>query len=282
MNKILSAKIGFGTYKILDQEKLTNDVAHAIKNKYSFIDTAKLYGTEALIGNALKELKKEPWFEMPVIQSKIWPSDFKNGVKNELLESLKRLGLEKIDCFMLHRPHVDMTMNVKAWKELIECQKEGLVEVIGVSNFEPDHIRILYNETGVMPAINQIECSVTYLRKDRIVHAKKNNIALQGWRPFGDAPFNFKNELIEEMSKKYNCSKAQVMIAFSMAMGFCPIPRSDIESEIQDNIKALNVKLDPADVNLLEEKLNRHESTTHNLCDSYANLALDDDWYKTH
>ncbi len=60
MNKILQAKIGFGTYKILDQAKMTNALAHAIKNKYSFIDTAKLYNTEELIGNALKELKKEP------------------------------------------------------------------------------------------------------------------------------------------------------------------------------------------------------------------------------
>lgn len=280
MNKILTSKMGFGTYKILDQKKLTNAIACAIKNNYCFIDTAKLYGTEELIGNALNKLKNKTWFKMPIIQSKIWPSDFKNGVRYELLESLKRLKIKKIDCYMLHRPHVDMTMNVKAWKELIECKKEGLVDVIGVSNFEPDHIRILFNETNVLPSINQIECSVTYLRKDRIVHAKNNNIILQGWRPFGDAPFNFKNSLIESMSKKYNCTKAQLMLAFSLGMGFCPIPRSDIESEITENIKALKIKISKDDLDILEKELNRHESTTHNKCDSYANLSLDDNWYK--
>lgn len=281
MNDILKAKIGFGTYKILDQSKMDKAIEYAIKNNYSFIDTAKLYGTEELIANAIKKIENEKWYKKPIIQSKIWPSDFKNGVENELRASLKRLNLDKIDCFMLHRPHVDMTMNVKAWRELIECKEKGLVDVIGVSNFDPDQIRILYNETKVMPEINQIECSVTFVRKDRIVHAKQNNIVLQGWRPFGDAPFNFKNELIKKMAEKYKCSEAQIMIAFSKGMGFCPIPRSDIEAEIIDNIKGLNVTLDDQDLDLLERTLNRHESTTHNKCDTFANLALDDDWYKT-
>lgn len=281
MSNILSAKIGFGTYKILDQAKMDKAIEWAIKSNYSFIDTAKLYGTEELVANAISKIKNEPWFKMPLIQSKIWPSDFKNGVENELRASLKRMNLEKVDAFMLHRPHVDMTMNVNAWKELIECKKKGLVDVIGVSNFDPDQIRILYNETHVMPEVNQIECSVTYVRKDRIVHARKSNIALQGWRPFGDAVNNFKNELIEKMAKKYNCTKAQIMIAFSYNMGFCPIPRSDIEQEIIENIKGIDIKISDEDLHEMEYKLNQHESTTHNKCDTFANLALDDDWYKT-
>lgn len=282
MSNILKAKIGFGTYKILDQEKMNNAIKHAIECEYGFIDTAKLYSTEPLVGEALRKLKSEnPDFKMPIIQSKIWPSDFKNGVEYEVRESLKRLGLETIDCYMLHRPHVDNTMNVKAWKELIECQKKGLVKVIGVSNFEPDMIRILYNETKVYPAVVQNEASLTYIRRDRMVYCNEHNIVMQGWRALGNPKVNFSNPLVIEMAKKYNCSIAQLLIAYSIGQGFCPVVRSDIESEIKENVKAIDIKISPEDLFILETKCNTHKSTTHNECDSYANLALDDDWYKT-
>ncbi|MEG0978321.1 MAG: aldo/keto reductase [Bacilli bacterium] len=179
---ITDAKIGFGTYKILDQQKMNDAIKWAIDSGYDFIDTAKLYRTEELIANALKKYKDEnPDKHIPMLQSKIWPSDFKNGVKKEMLECFKRLGnIKKIDAFLLHRPHVDNTINVKAWKELIECKKEGLVDKIGLSNFEPDMIRILYHDTNVLPDFIHIEASVTYLREDRIKHAKDSNLPMQG------------------------------------------------------------------------------------------------------
>lgn len=281
---ILKAKIGFGTYKILDQNKMNDAIKWAIESGYDFIDTAKLYNTEELVANAIKKYVSEnPSKKIPLLQSKVWPSDFKNGIKKEMLESFKRLGgIKKIDSFLLHRPHVDNTKNVKAWKELIECQKQGLVDVIGLSNFEPDMIRILYNETGVYPEIVHNEASVTYIRKDRIKQAESLNINMQGWRPFGNPQVNFSHPLLKRMAKKYKCSIAQIMIAFSKYYGFVPIPRSDIKEEIYENIKGMKVKLSKKDAELIEYTMNTHQSTTHNLCDSYANLSLDDDWYKTH
>lgn len=281
-NDILKARIGFGTYKILDQDEMNGAIEHAILAGYDFIDTAKLYKTEVLIANALDVFrKKHPAVEIPVIQSKIWPSDFKNGVEAEIKLAMERLRVDHIHSFVLHRPHVDNTMNVQAWKELVECKKKGLVTYIGVSNFEPDMIRILINETKVKPDFVHNEASVTYIRKDRIRHANDEKMAMQGWRPYGNAVKNFKCEILAEMAKKYNCSPAQIMIAYSRAFGFCPVPRSSIKEEIYDSIKGLDVKLSDADVAFLETKLNEHKSTTGYSTDSYANLALDDDWYKT-
>lgn len=281
---ILEAKLGFGTYKINDQEKMNNAIKWAIESGYDFIDTAKLYETEELIANALAKYKNEnPNKNIPMLQSKVWPTDFKNGIKNEMIASFKRLGgITKIDSFLLHRPHVDNTINVQAWKELIECKKEGLVTHIGLSNFEPDMIRILFNDTGVMPDLIHIEASVTYIRKDRICHANEHKIPMQGWRPFGNPGVNFNHPLLKQMSEKYNCSIAQIMIAFSRAFGFAPVPRSDIESEIRDNVLGLKIKLSQVDVDLIEKTINTHKSTTHNECDSYANLSLDENWYKSH
>lgn len=280
---ILNSKIGFGTYKILDQNDMDNAIKWAIEAGYGFIDTAKLYGTEPLVGNTLEKMKKEnPDFVYPIIQSKIWPADFKNGVEYELKESLKRLKIEKINCYMLHRPHVDNTMNVQAWKELIECKNKGLVDVIGVSNFEPDMIRILYNETGVYPEVVQNEASLTYIRRDRMVFCNEHNIVMQGWRALGNPSINFNNKYIKEVANKYNCSVAQLLVAYSSNLGFCPVVRSAIEHEIKENVKALDIKISKKDMMILELKFNTHKSTTHNECDSYANLALDDEWYKSH
>lgn len=280
---IKNAKIGFGTYKILDQQKMDKAIKCAIDSGYDFIDTAKLYGTETLIANALEKYKKEnPNKKLPLLQSKIWPTDFKNGVKKEMLLAFERLGgIKKIDSFLLHRPHVDNSVNVQAWKELIECKKEKLVDQIGLSNFEPDMIRILYNETNVLPDFIHIEASVTYIRKDRIKHAKENGLPMQGWRPFGNPIVNFNSKLLKEMANKYNCTVAQIMIAYSKYFGFAPVPRSDVEQEIIDNIKGLNINLSNEDANLIEHEMNTHESTTHNKCDSYANLSLDEEWYKS-
>lgn len=278
---ILKAKIGFGTYKILDQTDMDRAIKWAIEAGYDFIDTAKLYQTETLLGRTLAKLKQEnPSFQLPIIQSKIWPADFKNGVIYEVKQSLKRLKLAKIDSYMLHRPHVDNSMNVQAWKELIECKKMGLVNTIGVSNFEPDMIRILYNETGFYPEVVQNEASLTYIRRDRMVFCFEHKIPMQGWRALGNQTINFSDELIANLAQKYSCSKAQLILAYCANLGFCPVVRSVVESEIKENIKSLAIKILPQDMLALELKFNTHKSTTHNECDSYANLALDDEWYK--
>ena len=276
---ILEAKIGFGTWQALDPKLIVDQLRWAIENNYDFIDTAWVYENEKIIGDALSTLRNQN-YKIPPIQTKIWTPFFKQDVIQQLKSQLKDLQLECVDSVLLHRPHVDNTMNVKAWKELIECKKKGLVDVIGVSNFEPDMVRILYNETGVYPEVVQNEASLTYIRRDRMVFCKEHNIAMQGWRALGNPKVNFNNEYLKQLAAKYNCSVAQLLIAYSHNLGFCPIVRSAIESEIRENIKATSIKISDVDLLTLELKFNTHKSTTHNECDSYANLALDDDWYK--
>lgn len=279
---LLKAKIGFGTYKICDQNDMDQALKNVLKNNYGFIDTAKLYNNESLIGKALEKLQKTPcFFTPPLIQSKVWPSDFKNGIKTELMQSLQRLKIPKINSYLLHRPHVDNTMNVQAWKELIACQKQGLVEVIGVSNFEPDMIRILYNETGFYPQLVQNEASLTYIRRDRMRFCSEHGIIMQGWRPLGNQQVNFNDGFIQTMAQKYHCSIAQLLLAYVCNLGFCPVVKSTVASQIQENTQAIKIQIKQTDMLALELKFNTHKSTTHNECDSYANLALNDDWYQT-
>ena len=276
MNNFLHSKIGYGTYKVTDQKELNNSIKWAILAKYDFIDTAAFYKNETQIGKAIKLFKKEfPKKEILPIQTKIFPNNFKNNIVSELKISLKKLGnLKSIEACLLHRPHVENSMNVKAWKELIKCQKLGLVKYIGVSNFEPDMIRILYNETGVIPQIVQDEASVNSIRNDRIRFCKENHIIMQGWRPIGLMEKNMKCPLLKKMAKKYKCNVSDILITFSVAKGYVPIVKSSNEKRIYDNVKALKIKLKKEDVIKLELDLNEYQSTITSGADSYAYLYL--------
>lgn len=276
---ITKCKIGFGTYKILDQNEMNNAIIAACKNKYDFIDTAFIYANEAMVGKALKIARKEKLF-IPKIQTKIWVSQYKLDINNEIKKATKKLGVEVIDCILLHRPHVNMDINVKAWKGLIKAQKLGLVKEIGVSNFDRDQIELLYNETQVYPICNQIECSAIYFRPDRIVYNNSRNISIQAWRPMGLLEITLNNPLLTKLSKKYKCTVGQLLVAFANCKGTIPIVKSVNENRIKENKKSLSIKINKEDLKIIEEKLNRHIPTTAKENDSFANLSLNENWYK--
>lgn len=274
---ITKTKIGFGTYKILDNKQMLDAIICASKNKYDFIDTAFVYENEELVGNAIKYLQENNMF-IPLIQSKLWVTQYELDIIEEIKKAIKKLNVDYIDSYLLHRPHVDMTVNVKAWKGLIEAQKLGLVKEIGVSNFDRDQIEVLYNETHVYPICNQIECSVTYYRPDRMFYNIQKNISVQAWRPMGDLTQTLNSSLITKLAKKYKCTKAQLLTSFAKCNGGIPIIKSVNPDRIKENKKLIKISKD--DLKLLESKLNTHTPTTESKNDCFANLSLDNEWYK--
>lgn len=279
LKSIKEAKIGFGTYKILNKQQMLDAIIAASKIKYDFIDTAVVYENEDLVGYAIQHLKNNNLF-IPLIQSKLWVTQYELDIIEEVKKSIKKLNVDVIDCYLLHRPHVDMSVNVRAWKGLIEAKKFGLIKEIGVSNFDRDQIEVLYNETKVYPICNQIECSVTYYRPDRIFYNKQKNISIQGWRPMGDLEQTLNSPLINKLAKKYKLTKAQLLVSFTKTSGAIPIIKSVNVDRIKENKKM--IKLQQADFELLQKKLNTHTPTTTYHNDSFANLSLDNNWYKTH
>lgn len=276
IKNIKDAKIGFGTYRMLDENDINTSIMEACKNGYDFIDTAYFYGNEELIGNALKKVKEQN-INIPLIQTKIWVTQYKKDIVSEVKESLKRLGVNCLDCCLLHRPHVDMTINVRAWKGLIECVKLGLIKEIGVSNFDRDLIEVLYNETNVYPCCNQIECSAMSYRPDRMAYAKSRGISIQGWRPMGLPNKTLENELLKKLSKKYNCTIAQLLISFTNKSGAIPIIKSTNKDRIISNKKGIDISISQEDWDLMEKELNTFMSTTDLQNDSFATLYLDKD-----
>lgn len=250
-------KIGFGTYRMLDFDIIKECLKQAIKSNYDYIDTAYIYRNEKLIGRALKVLKKEGLEKTIKIQTKIWPKDF-NNVKKAVLQACKKLGVEKLDMCLLHRRHFEVKTEIKAWKDLIQCQQEGLIDEIGVSNFDRDIIEILRQKTGVYPAMNQIELSANNFREDRVVYNKSKDIAVQAWSPMGDLEENLNNKTLLSISKKHKTDVPSILIAFLASQNIEVVVKSSSPERVIANKKALKIKLTKQEIERIR-KLNTYK-----------------------
>ncbi|MCR8613221.1 MAG: aldo/keto reductase [Mycoplasma sp.] len=241
--------IGYGVANIPENE-LVELIKSAYETGYDYIDTAWFYKNEDGVGNALYELKISDF----KIQTKIWPTHFLN-VEEQFNKQLKSLRSEKIWSLLLHRPSINFEDSIIAWKELIKLKEKGLVERIGVSNFDKDMIKILIKETGVKPEINQIETSIQNYREDRIKYCESEGIEIQSWSPLGTT-LN-KNKVVAKIAKNHSTTWAGVALAFLYQQGLNPIVKSANTNRIKENIdEAKKVKLTNEDIkNLLEENI---------------------------
>src|SRR3954471_1002937 len=146
-------QFGLGVFQVPPEHTVEN-VLHAIEAGYRHIDTAKAYGNEAQVGQAIRAsgLPREAFF----ITTKLWNDDQADAL-GALKASLGQLEMDHVDLYLIHWPAPGNDRYVGAWQGLIEAQRQGLVRAIGVSNFQPAHLRRIIDETGVTPAVNQVE-----------------------------------------------------------------------------------------------------------------------------
>ena len=239
-------QLGYGVWQVEDDvaEKV---VVQAFEAGFRHIDTAKIYGNEAGVGRAIERsgLKPEDIF----ITTKLWNAD--QGYESTLKafeESMDRLGLETLDMYLIHWMQPKQDKYVDTWKALIELQKQGRVKTIGVSNFTKEGLQHLIDETGVVPAINQVELHPFFNQAElREFHASKG-ILTQAWSPLGQGGELLESAVIGQIAAKHNATPAQVVIAWHLATGNVVIPKSVTESRIRENYAALDVSLDETDV----------------------------------
>ncbi|AFO51790.1 aldo/keto reductase family protein [Candidatus Mycoplasma haematolamae str. Purdue] len=255
-------RIGFGTDSLRIIEILSPYLKAANDNKYDFVDCAWKYGNEAIIGLALKGLRRaESKFEFtPYFQSKVWPSQFSGGIVKSLKFSLNKIGADSImNTYFLHRPSSNMELNLSAYKQLIYCKNNSLTKKIGLCNFDKDTINWFFQLTGVMPDIVQYECSVNNMRWDRIAFCRKHNIEIQGHTPYGNLAQNEKNPVLVNMAKKYNVSLKALLVSYLLHHEITPIAVPGSEAEISEIIKARDVKLEHDDLEKLTS-MNEYDS----------------------
>ncbi len=239
-------QLGYGVWQVEDDvaEKV---VVQAFDAGYRHIDTARIYGNEAGVGRAIEAsgLKPEDMF----ITTKVWNSD--QGYESTLAAfdaSMERLGLQTLDLYLIHWEQPKQDKYVETWKALIELQKQGRVKTIGVCNFTKEALQRLIDETGVVPAINQIELHPFFNQAELREFDASKGILTQAWSPLGQGGELLQSPIIGQIAAKHDATPAQVIIAWHLAIGNVVIPKSVTESRIRENYAALDVTIDETDI----------------------------------
>ncbi len=242
-------QLGFGVFQIPPQD--TAEVAtRALLAGYRHIDTASAYGNEAGVGQAIHAagLQREDVF----ITTKCFNTDHGHQKAKEAFKrSLDQLEMTYVDAYLIHWPVPKTDLYVETWKAFIELQQEGLVRAIGVSNFQPAHLARLEAETGVQPAINQVELH-PYLQQPglRREHADRG-IATEAWSPLAQG-LVLDDPAITGLAEKYGKSAGQVVIRWHLQLGNVVIPKSVTPERIEQNFDVFDFHLSEAEMTAIE------------------------------
>lgn len=234
--------IGFGTVEILGNRG-TLQILNAIQSGYRLIDTSTNYDNEGIVGKAVKN-SGIPRDEL-LISSKLPGKyhDFDSAFKI-IEEQLARTDLEYFDKYLIHWPNPDDGKYVEAWKALIQAQRLGMIRTIGVSNFLEHHLEKIIDETGVVPATNQIEIHPYFSNKENVKANEKFGIITEAWSPLGrDINDAKQHPDIIEIGKKYNKSAPQVIIRWLHQRDIVPIVRSGDPIHQQENLNIFDFEL---------------------------------------
>lgn len=237
--------LGFGVYQVTDANECEASVFEAISTGYRLIDTAQAYGNEAAVGKAIKRsgVAREELF----ITTKLWISDVSyEKAKKAFEKSLKNLGLDYLDLYLIHQPYGDVH---GAWRAMEELYKEGKIKAIGISNFQPDRVMdmIVFNE--VVPAVNQIETHPFNQHIETQKFLIENKVQIESWGPFAEGRNDiFKNKLLAAIGVKYNKSIAQVILRWLTQRGVVAIPKSVRKERIIENFNIFDFKLNAEDM----------------------------------
>ena len=247
-NKI--PQFGLGTYLAHSTEA----TYEAIKMGYRLIDTAEIYENSEYINKALKQVFAEKIVtrEQLFITSKLWISHrTKADALKEIDREIAALGLDYLDLYLLHWP---IKEHYVVWQAIEEAYLQNKIRAIGVCNYAPSHFEDLFkNDIRVKPMLNQIELHPGLLCLDTREYCQKHNILIQAWRSLflkhQDEIFN--HPILQKLIKKYGCTVPQLLLSWAYCQDLLVIPKSVHKEWIAQNLNAVEVKLDQADIDLI-------------------------------
>ena len=246
--------VGFGTYKAAEGNNV-EILKNAIEAGYRYFDTASFYQTEDFVGQAIREsnLPREDFF----LVSKMWKDEMGyQQTKDALEKSLKRLGTDYLDIYLIHwpRPSADCEnwkeLDLETWRAMEELQKEGKIRGLGLSNFLPHHIKNILENGTVKPVVNQLELHPGYMQQVAVQYCKEHGIQMQAWSPIGRRRI-LEDGLILELAGKYQVSPAQLCLRFLLQNDIIPLPKSSSMERMKQNMDLFHFEISEEDVSRL-------------------------------
>ncbi len=242
-------QLGVGTYKIdpgITERVVTEAFAAGVRH----VDTAAYYNNETQVGHAIARsgVPREDIF----VTTKLW-NDRHGDPADALRESLDKLGLERVNLYLIHWPCPEQGRYLDAWEKLIELREAGLTDSIGVSNFEPDHLQRIIDATGQTPVVNQIELNPLRQRRELVADCRARGIAIEAWAPLGqgshtliDAP------AVTAAAHAHRVSAAQVLIRWHLQHGNIIFPGSSNGQHLKDNANVFGFALSDKEMAALD------------------------------
>ena len=230
--------LGLGTWRIPDGQAPAV-VRTGIDAGFRLIDTAPIYGNERGVGDGVRG--SDVW-----VTTKLG-NDRHDQAEAALDESLALLGVEAIDLYLIHWPVPAQAKFVGAWKALVALRDAGKARSIGVSNFLQRHLERAIDHSGVIPAVNQIECHPYFQQVELRSWMEENGITCQSWSPLGQGEV-LADPAIARIAAKHGAAPAPVVIAWHLQSGLSVIPRSGSAEHIAANAKAAEIRLDEEDM----------------------------------
>ncbi|MDR2254927.1 MAG: aldo/keto reductase [Arthrobacter sp.] len=243
-------QLGYGVWQVKD-DVAEDVVQQALAAGYRHIDTAAIYGNEAGVGRALAatEVPREDIF----VTTKVWNSE--QGYEKTLAAfdvSMQKLGLDTLDCYLIHWLQPKRGTYVDTWKALVELQKQGRVKTIGVCNFTAQALDELIEATGVTPAMLQIETHPYFPQNELRAYCADKGILHEAWSPLGNGSGLLEEPVLAEIGARIGATPAQVVLAWHRQRGSVVIPKSVTPSRIVENYESLAVTLSDADLALVD------------------------------
>ncbi|PIC58054.1 2,5-diketo-D-gluconic acid reductase [Sporosarcina sp. P12(2017)] len=243
--------IGFGTVKVKGAQGVVSTLT-AIEAGYRLIDTSTNYNNEGMVGEAVRR-SSVPREEL-MISSKLPGAshDYERAILM-IQESLYRIGIDYFDKYLIHWPLPKQDQYVEAWQALVDAQKFGLIKTIGVSNFLPEHLERIIEETGVTPATNQIERHPYFNNNELVEYNKSRGIVTEAWSPLGrELNDVLENETIVSIAKKHNKEPAQIIIRWNLQNDILTVVKSSNYAHQKANLDVFDFELTEEDMRQID------------------------------
>jgi 2,5-diketo-D-gluconate reductase A len=249
-NGVEIPQLGLGVFQVPNAET-AQAVTTALEAGYRSIDTAKIYDNERGVGEAVRAsgLAREELF----LTTKLWNDEHGSDATLKALDdSLSRLGTDYVDLYLIHWPVPSQDRYVETWKAFEKIASDGRARAIGVSNFPQRHLQRLLDETGTVPAVNQVELHPDLAQSElRGFHAE-HGIATEAWSPLAQGGLLAAESLVA-LGEKYGKTPAQIILRWHLQIGNIVIPKSVTPERIRGNIDVFDFELADDDLAVIGE-----------------------------